>query len=162
MITASQLAGFFAAHAIWCISDGAILIPILAYTGPNDERKMERIDAGEFSASVKIGKDRLATNEMDANDAVLVYDGYITIDEVKTDALIIDMRAYFSPRSEATMAIPYTPKTSGKFVVHRPKLLTWKDCEDFNMDAAFEAFFDGVDSHEKGAAVWEAAFDETT
>ena len=43
MITASELAGMFAAHAIWCVSDGDTLIPMLVYTDENDERQMERL-----------------------------------------------------------------------------------------------------------------------
>jgi hypothetical protein len=162
MITASQLAGFCAAHAIWSVSDGATLIPILGYTIVNDERKLERLALRDLGAAVALGKKKLASNEMDANDAVLLYDSFITIEDQKRDAIILEMRAYFSPHSEAVMAIPYTHKSAGKFLVQKPVLITWKDCEDFNMEAAFEAFFDGVDSHEKGAAVWEAAFDEST
>ena len=46
------------------------------------------------------------------------------------------------------LAVPYTPRTSGRFAVHKPKLVEWHKCDDFDMDAAFEAFFRGVDSHE--------------
>ena len=42
MITASHLAGFFGAHAIWCISDGETLIPMLGYTDENDKRILNR------------------------------------------------------------------------------------------------------------------------
>jgi hypothetical protein len=32
MITASELAGFIVAHAIWCVSDADGLIPMVAFT----------------------------------------------------------------------------------------------------------------------------------
>lgn len=32
MITASELAGFIAAHAIWCVSDADGLVPMVAFT----------------------------------------------------------------------------------------------------------------------------------
>jgi hypothetical protein len=161
MITASKLAGFFAAHAIWCVSDGETLTPMLAYTTADDERKMDRLVSDDLATSVAYGKEKLDSNEMNANDAVLLYDGRIPIGKEKVDAIIIDMRAYFSPGSEAVMAVPYTPKTSGKFRVHKPKLLGWKNCDDFDMNAALQSFFEGVDGHEKGAKIWNDSLDES-
>ena len=162
MITASKLAGFFAAHAIWCVSDGETLVPMLAYTTEDNERKMDRLVINDdLQASVAYGKEKLESNEMDANDSVLLYDGRIPIGKEKVDAIIIEMRAYFSPGSEAVMAIPYTPKQTGKFRVHKPKLLGWKNCEDFDMQAALESFFGGVSEHEKGAKIWNDCLDES-
>jgi hypothetical protein len=163
MITASRLAGFFAAHAIWSVSDGETLIPILAYTtGDGDDgRKMERLVNDDLEAAVAGGKQRLKSNGMDANDAVLLYDGRISIGKEKVDAIIIEMRAYFSPDSEAILAVPYTPGQSGKFRVHKPKLLEWKECDDFDMDAALQSFFEGVDSHEEGVKIWNDCLDES-
>jgi hypothetical protein len=162
MITASELAGFFAAHAVWCVSDGATLTPMLAYMTAEDERQMERLIINDdLEESVAYGKSKLESNEMDANDAALIYDGRITTRDGKLDAIIIEMRAYFSPDSAATMAVPYTPKSSGRFLVHKPKLLEWTNCDDFDMNAALEAFFAGVAAHEKGAKIWNECLDES-
>ena len=161
MITASKLAGKFAAHAVWCMSDGEILTPMLSYIDENNVSHLERISSDDFASAVEHGRQKLSTNEMDANDAVLIYDGHISIDEEKLDALLIEMRTYFSPQSEAVLAIPYTPHTTGQFRVHKPKLLTWDHCEDFDLNQAFEAFFEGVAGHEKGSVVWEQCLDES-
>jgi len=124
MITTSKLAGLFAARAIWCVSDGGTLIPILAYTTADGERRMDRLVINDdLEASVGHGKERLESNDMNANDAVLLYDGRITTGRGKMDAIIIEIRAYGSPGSEAKIAVPYTPKQSGKFRVHKPKLV---------------------------------------
>jgi hypothetical protein len=162
MITASKLAGFFAAHAIWCVSDGETLIPILGYTTADDEQKMDRLVINnDLEASVAYGKQKLELNEMDANDAVLLYDGRIPIGKEKIDAIIIEIRSYFSPESEVVMAVPYTPKTSGKFRVHKPKLLVWDNCDDFDMNATLQSFFEGVGGHDKGAKIWNDCLDES-
>jgi hypothetical protein len=162
MITAFNLAGFFAAHAIWCVSDGEILIPMFAYADENDERKMERlVVGGEPAAAVEFGKSKLKSNEPDANDGVLVYDGRIPINEQKFDAIIIEIRSYFSPGSKALMAVPYRPAGTGNFRVFKPKLLQWEECDDFDINVAVQSFFEGVDAHEKGAAVWNAALDQS-
>ncbi|TWT98270.1 hypothetical protein [Stieleria varia] len=161
MITASELAGMFAAHAVWCVSDGDTLIPMLVFTDENGGRQMERLAHDDLGAAVEYGRNKLASNDMDANDAALIYDGRITLGEEKLDALIIEMRTYFSPASVAAFAIPYTPKDSGRFRVHKPKVLAWDNCEDFDLDHAFEAFFAGVAGHEKGSAIWNHSLDES-
>ena len=161
MIRAFHLAGFLGAHAIWCVSDGGTLVPMLGYTDQNDKRVLNRLAGPELETSVAHGKVQLASNPMTANDAVLLYDGRITLGQSKIDAIIVEIRAYFSPWSEATIAIPYTPKSTGTFLVHKPKLLLWKDCEDFDMNQALQSFFEGVSTHEKGAQVWNAALDQS-
>lgn len=134
---------------------------MLAYTTEAGERRMDRLINDDLPAAVEHGRQQLAANSMDANDAVLLFDGRIPVGNEKLDAVIIEMRAYFMPSSEAVIAIPYTPKSSGRFRVHKPKLLVWKDCEDFDTGAAFEAFFAGVAGHEKGAKIWNDALDES-
>ncbi len=162
MITASKLAGFFAAHAILSVFDGETLIPVLAYTMADDQRKMERlVISDDLAVSVAFGKQKLESNEMDANDAVLLYDGRIPLGKEKIDAIIIEIRTYFSPDSEVMLALPYTPNTSGEFRVHKPKLLIWNGCDDFDIDDTLRSFFDGVSSHQKGAKIWNYCLDES-
>jgi hypothetical protein len=92
---------------------------------------------------------------------VLAYDGRITVGAGKLDAIILEMRSYGFPGARAVIAVPYTPASSGRFRVHKPKLVEWHECDDFDMDAALQAFFRGVDSHEQGAKAWSAALDES-
>ena len=161
MIEAAELAGFLGAHAIWCVSDGETLIPILGYTDEDGKRQMTRLAHEELSEAVEAGKRRLAENDMDANDAVLLYDTWLSLDEGKLDAIVIEMRSYFSPASKAVIAVPYTPADCGGFSVHRPKILTWEQCDDFDLNAVVEAFFSGIAGHEKGAEVWNRCLDES-
>ena len=161
MITAFELAGFFAAHAIWCVSDGDTLIPMLAYSTVDGERKMDRLVFDELKDAVAEGRNRLEVNEMDAIDGALLCDAMITLDDGKCDAIIIEVRSYFSLDSKAMIAIPYTPAGDNPFRVHRPKILEWDNCEDFDLNAAFHAFFEGVANHEKGAAIWNESLDES-
>ena len=95
MLTAFKLAGFFAAHAVWCVSDGETLTPMLAYTTVDEERKLERLVINDdLEASVAYGKKKLGSNELGEIDAVLLYDGRIPIGKEKVDAIIIEIR-YF-------------------------------------------------------------------
>lgn len=161
MIAAFELAGVFAAHGIWCLSDGDGLIPMLAFQTADGERQMRRFAMEELGQGVELGKQQLASNEMQASVAALVYDGRITLETGKVDALIIEIRSYATPQAEAVVAIPYTPQSTGQFAVHRPKLLAWDHCDEFEIDDAFQAFFAGVDSHEKGAEVWNQSIDDS-
>jgi hypothetical protein len=98
---------------------------------------------------------------MDADDAALLLDGRITVEGGKLDAIILEMRSYGFPWAKAALAVPYTPRSSGRFRVHKPKLLEWERCEDFDLAAALAAFCRAVAAHEQGAKVWNAALDES-
>lgn len=161
MITAGKLAGFLAAHAVWCVYDGEVMIPMLGFTDENDGRHMERLVADDFRDAVALGKQKLDANEKDANDAVLAYDARLPLGDTKIDAIIVEMRAYFSPDSRVTVAIPYTPLSSGRFAVHKPKILAWENCDDFALADVVQAFFAGVAAHEHGAKIWNDALDES-
>ena len=161
MIAASELAGYFAAHAIWSVSDEDRLIPMLAFTNEKDEKKMERLVMDDAGAAVEFGRQKLESNGMDANDAVLVYDGRIPVNGEKMDAIIIEIRSYFSPESQLTFAVPYTPISSGKFTVYKPKIASWVNCEDFAQQNVVDSFWNGVDAHEQGVKVWNEHMDQS-
>ena len=55
MITACRLAGFFAAHAIWCVSDSEMLIPMFAHTTFDGGRRMDRLVMGDLAEAVAVG-----------------------------------------------------------------------------------------------------------
>ncbi len=160
MITAFELAGFFAAHAVWSLSESDSFSPIFAYTTEDGEKKMERL-VGDLPAAVEHGRQRLESNKEDANDGVLAYDARIPVGNEKLDAVVVEMRCHCFPCAKAMIAIPYSPRSTGKFRVHKPKVLEWERCEDFDIGTAFAVFFEGVATHEQGAKVWDAALDES-
>lgn len=135
---------------------------MFAYTDEHGGRKIDRLVVeNDLEKSVQLGKTRLESNELDATDAVLIYDGRIPIDGQKFDALLIEVRSYFSLASKAILAVPYRPSSSGAFRVFRPKFLQWEACEDFDINEVVNSFFAGVDSHEKGAEVWNGSLDQS-
>jgi hypothetical protein len=132
---------------------------MLAYASLDDERHLERLVGDDAKAVVEHGRQRLEDNPMDADDGVLAYDGRIPHGKNKLDAIILELRSYAFPDAQATIAVPYTPKSSGRFRVHKPQLLQWDECDDFDQMAALNAFFEGVSAHEKGGKVWKKALD---
>src|SRR5215470_12367377 len=132
-----ELAGFFAAHAIWSVSKGGPLVPLLAYTKSKfkgAKQEMVRLAMDPYEAAVAYGRDLLTKNEQKAVRAVFIYDGYMTLPAGKTDALFLEMREYSprgllqwrsGPTQSLTMAVPYrSVEKPGGFAVFRPKFLT--------------------------------------
>lgn len=161
MITASELAGFIAAHAVWCLADADDFTPMLAFTLEDEQRKLERLALDNRSAAVEYGRERLERDPFSAFDGVLAYSGRITVGADTSDAIILEMRSYCFPWAKATIAVPFTPASSGRFRVHPPHTAEWHRCEDFDQGTARWSFFKGVASHEHGSKAWDAAFDET-
>ena len=161
MITASELAGFVAAHAVWSLSESDGFAPFVAHVTEGGERTLTRIMTDDTAQAIAAGRDQLANNPMDADDAVLAFDARVNGPDGPIDAVVVEIRCYAFPGAEATIAVPYTPKSSGAFRVHQPTLARWEGCEDFDIDTAFQAFFHGIESHEQGAKVWDAALDES-
>jgi hypothetical protein len=166
-----ELAGFFAAHAIWNVSEGGPLVPLLAYKKSESAKpEIMRFAVEPYEAAVAYGREFLTKNEQKAARAVLIFDGYVTLPAGKTDALILEMRKYSprglmqrqsAPTQSLTMAVPYrSVEKPGGFAVFRPKFLSDEGGKAAASDLG-QAFFRGVDQHEKGAAVWKDHADES-
>src|SRR5258707_3295581 len=151
--SAARLAGFFCAHAVWCVSDGETLIPFMGFETPDGKRQIHRFMADRIEQGVLEGQDRLTRNPDEATRAVLVYDGFVTLPTSKVDALLLDIRDYGLPSRSLRMAVPYRhAKNSNGFAVHRPKFVSFAGPEpDFQVAGA--AFFEGVYSHESAGAI---------
>lgn len=161
MEAATELAGFFAAHGVWSVSDGETLIPLVAYETADGKRQMNRVVTDRIEEGVTRGKEWLAENPDHAARAVLVFDGFITLKTGKTDALIVTVRDYTRGEAEITMAIPYRPASDAKgFAVYRPKFLGFKGAEP-DWQNVGEALWVGITKHENGAEVWNRHLDES-
>ncbi|MBT8769165.1 hypothetical protein [Metapseudomonas boanensis] len=162
MERAIELAGFFAAHGIWCVSDGETLIPMLAQESAANGRSMLRFEAEQLEDGVAQAQAHFESNPDGADRATLVYDGYITLPTGRTDALCVVIRSYASPVATLTMAVPYRHAESPDgFAVHRPKFVEWQGGSNPDYQAFGEAFFRGVDSHREASAVWTEHNDDS-
>lgn len=159
MVQTIEMAGFIAAHAVWCVSGGEVLIPIFACERP-DGRYLERLVSERAEAAVALGRERLERNPSGASRAVLVVDGYVTLPDGKTDALLIEGRRYGEEAWAFSMAVPYrNAGDAAGFAVYRPKFLA-VDGPAPDYATLGEVFFRGVDAHEHGGAVWAERMDQ--
>jgi hypothetical protein len=75
MLATAELAGSFAAHGVWCVSEGGPLTPMLAHEMPDGSRHMMRLVMDDLRKAVDFGRRRLEENPEGARRAVLVCDG---------------------------------------------------------------------------------------
>jgi hypothetical protein len=156
------LAGFFAAHGIWSVSDGETLTPLLGYEQADGSRGMDRFVFDDIADAVRAGQDALAANLRGSVRAVLVIDGYVQLDADRTDALIVEAVEYGPAGQSMKMAVPYRPGSApGGFAVFRPKFIDVVGVSEPDYAALGEAFLAGVGSHESAALVWNAHLDQT-
>ena len=153
----ATIAGFFAAHAIWCVSDGETLQPMLGFAHADERREMARLETETLEEGVRVGLQWLEENPQAVDQAVLIYDGFITLaGEENLDALIIEARRYGEEPGGFTMAIPYRSASDPKgFAVFRPKFVDLENAQAVVMDLS-TAFFKGVNQHKEAAPVWKA------
>ncbi|MCW4455691.1 hypothetical protein OK348_12935 [Flavobacterium sp. MXW15] len=162
MERAVELAGFFAAHGIWCVSDGEPLVPMLAQESAANGRNMLRFATAQLEDGVAQAQTHLESNPDQSDRAALVYDGYIALPTGRTDALFVIVRSYSSPAATLTMAVPYrNVESPNGFAVHRPKFVEWQGDGIPDYQALGEAFFRGVDSHGEASAVWAEHNDDS-
>lgn len=163
MLDLVRLCGFYAAHGVWSVSDGAALIPMLGFEQADGERGMTRFVAGDLGESARAGQAALAANAEGRRRAVLVVDGYVHLEVGRVDALILEAVDYASPqRWEVTVAVPYRPASSPDgFAVYRPKFLKISGENPPDRHEFGPAFFAGVDGHSEAREVWNAHIDNS-
>ena len=161
MMSTAELAGFFAAHAFWTLSEASTFDPILAFMKQDGKRSMIRIIGRETPQAVEFGRDWIARNPESAVCAVLLFDGRIRLGDEKCDAVIAEAHQ-FQPEARAfALAIPYRQHDSAAaFAIHGPKFMSERP-EGTTFDELAAAFFRGVDQHEQGSAIWNAHLDQS-
>lgn len=160
LVPATEMAGFFLAHAVWSVSEGETLVPILAFER-DGKRSFHRIENESYEDAVTQGKEWLAENPEDAERAVLIFDGYFTLDTHRTDALIAEIVDFGRPLETLRIILPYRHANAPDgFAVYRPKI-DRDDLNDADLRLIAEALWRGVDSHAQGSEVWTKHLDQS-
>ncbi|WP_285548923.1 hypothetical protein [Actinoplanes regularis] len=155
----ARMAGFFAAHGMWSISDeGGPITPLFGYETADGRRGAIRFADEDLQVAVERGKEALDTNADGADRAVLIFDGYAHLASGRMDALIIEGVEYGPSPRRFQMAVPYRPEP---FAVFRPKFLKADRVGADEWPALGDAFYAGVDSHEQAGPIWNAHLDQS-
>jgi len=114
--TRAQLrsAGFALAHALASVEGGDTLCT-LAIVRRDEKVELIRYEAPTGPASVLGAHKDLSTRLSAGGDAALVYDGYATIDDVRRDAMIVEI---LGPDGvvQARLLQPYRPARFGRLL----------------------------------------------
>ena len=153
---AARLAGYFVAHGMWSVSDGAVMSPLIAHEGP-EGRAFQKFQGDTDSA-----EEYLEANPANAIRAVMVVDGYFEIEGVRRDALIARVIAYGPPRQSLHLVAPPRPAGSdAAFAVHSPRFGNPENIDPERLDALGDAFFSGVVLHTAASPIWTSHLDES-
>jgi hypothetical protein len=149
-------AGFFAAHAVWSVSEGEVLIPMLVHPGEGGKASMTRLVSDDSRRAVAEAKTRLADDAARHGAALLLYDTFVTLGDWRTDAIVIEAT---TGAARLVMAVPYrNAKSEEGFAVYKPKFV---ECPQEAVQQVAQSFFDGVEGHEKGNGVWTRFIDQS-
>jgi hypothetical protein len=156
-----ELAGFAAAQALCCLFDRIPVPPMAFSRKASGAATVTILPGGTASQIADSGRRWLDANDNRADDAVVVYDGYVTIAAIKKDALILDLRSYREPITARRMAVPYRPHHHPLgFAVHRPNFIV-DAIEGHDTAALIGAFFRSVCTHDCGCRIWETCVDQS-
>lgn len=154
-----ELAGYYCAHAVWCVSDGETLIPMLATARPERPAHMRRFEGEELQECVARARAALESNPDGDAVAAVLYDAYVNLPEGKTDAIVVEATDYASG-SRTVVAIPYRHASHpGGFAVFCPRVLALPHGGD--LQSVADALRRGIGKHEKAAEVWSRYLDES-
>lgn len=162
MERAIELAGFFAAHGIWCVAEGEPLTPMVA----QESAALGATYCGLRLTNSKKAWPRHRNTWTRTRARPSVGQGrVIALPSGRTDALIILVRSYARPAVSSTtltMAVPYrNAQSPDGFAVHRPKFMGWQGPGTADYQVLGDAFFRGVESHEAAAPVWAQHNDDS-
>jgi hypothetical protein len=157
----ARFAGYYAAHGIWCLSDGGPLVPMYAYELLDGTQHMDMLVVENSGRAMEIGAGRFEKNREEASRAVLIVDAIVNDGGNRMDALIIDAVSFLQPIGKISVVVPYMPLDGNVGFKVLPAILNQVD--GFNAKFSREVlvpFFEGVDSHEKGSAIWNESLYE--
>lgn len=153
-----KVSGFFAAHAVCSIAEHGTFTPMMAHVGRREERKLERFAGEDFGSWFKQCQSRMHINEMNAKDAVVLYNDELQMRDDFTNAIFVMMCSYSesNSKSKVLLAVPYEPndRNETKLTIFYPEILASENWDESHSDKCLKSFFDGIESHEKGFSIW--------
>lgn len=156
---AMRLAGFTVAHAVWCVSDGEVLVP-LALFETDGGRSLKRYVADQLEDGVRAARQEMAANPEQAQRAVLIYDGFVRTDNERCDALIAEVYEFAGGTEPAYVYQRYRPGRVGEgFAVYPPKL-DLPAGPEVDREPVGKAFLKGLSEHEQGGPIWDSCYVE--
>ncbi len=153
-----RMAGKTASGALYDVSFGETLMPLVGYLKSDNTQTVSRLIMGSVDA-LALGEKKISELDDDKLGAVLVKDGFVTLDTGKTDALVVDVRFARQSDKKLQMVIPYrNAQHEQGFAVHRLKLSQLEGIAMDEVETLMNAFMAGMDLHTEGAKIWQEKY----
>ncbi|MBL9208351.1 MAG: hypothetical protein JNN01_24920 [Opitutaceae bacterium] len=124
--------------------------------GTDGKASMTRLVSDDSRKDIAVAKVRLSQDAARHGTSILLYDTFVTLDNWRTDAILIEALA---GTSQLVIGVPYrNAKSDEGFAVYRPK---FDECPPEAVQEIGRHFFDGVEGHENGNAVWTKFIDQS-
>jgi hypothetical protein len=156
-----QLAGFVAAHAIRCVSEGrSLTMPLLVIEKDDGSTQFIEVTGPSSQKAVAKAEKLMKKPSPGARRAVLAVEAFLNLPPGKTDAIFLHARCFEPEPSKLFIAVPFrAANAAGGLAVFRPKFIASED--EGVPPSALDAFWRGVALHPTGQAVWTAHLDES-
>ncbi len=143
----AELTGWCAAHAMQIVSETGKLVPFLVMKKADGPRQFVQL----VESSTQMFEDVVRLlNEMSAPDmrAVMAYDGFLQVEDHKTNAIILDGYRLAQPRQSLKLAIAYAAEAEGrnKFAGASPRVIE-QVATDISINTIAENFTSGQATH---------------
>src|SRR5574341_477124 len=148
-----NLAGFALAHAAWSVSDGGTLCT-LALTEKGNEHQLYRFEADALPESVEGARQKLIELQPSIDRWVLVFDGYLTLENRQIDALVV--QPWGAPRTPARIIQKYRPaKFLQSFKILGDPIFVDDRSEIFESNQLHDWLLKGIMRHTKATHLWK-------
>src|SRR5262245_47166319 len=108
MIETLRFAGFVAAHAIYCVSQGkSLTVPLLVLEKANGNSQFIQITEGSTEKAVEKAGDMLSQPPEGVVRAVLAFEAYLNFPPGKTDAIFLQACQYQPEPKQMHVAVPF-------------------------------------------------------
>lgn len=155
-----QLAGFVAAHAIRCISEGKSLTMPLLVIEKDEGAQFIEVTAPSSEEAVRKAERLMKKPGPGARRGLVAVEAFLNLPTGQTDAILLHGRCYEPPSPALFMAVPFRPAgAAGGFAVFRPKFIAYEG--EAVPPGALDAFWRGVALYPPGEAVWKAHQDDS-
>ena len=156
-----EVVGETVAQSIWNLSAGGTPIPLLSTVDEDGHANYMQLAMDNSDDAIRYGREKLDRHEEGKIGAVFVADGYISLDDGTTDALVLEVRVYRDVVIKCQMVIPYRSANSvNGFAIHKPQVTALENIDEIKLQPLLEAFFVGVEAHDKGGKIWHEYYRE--
>ncbi len=143
-------AGQHAALSLLSVSGGEVLIPIFCAVDNDKKVHMTRMVYDDFKEAEVEAFEKLKNNPDKHQGQAFINDAIVTIDESKTDALMIDIRNYIE-KNRIQICIPYlNSQNENGFLFYRPKIFELENISEDELPIIMDAYYDGLEESEIG------------